>query len=459
MAKPETDRLPPQVKYIVGNEACERFSFYGMGSILTIYMARVLHFGDTDAEYKYHLFNMACYLMPLLGGWLSDRYIGRYRTILWLSFGYVAGHAVIALWEGAAGLYAGMALIALGAGGIKPCVSAFVGDQFTSNQQHLIDRVYSLFYLSINVGSLFGTTLIPLLLDHSGPRMAFGVPGIAMAIALVFYVMGRRDYRRAPPAGKDPNSFTAIVGYALTHSSSGGGSFLDRAKDNFPAEAVEGVKAVFRIALVFSTVIAFWAYYYQYGSSWTLQADTMDLNVLGFKLAASQIQTLNAALILIMVPLFSYWVYPFLERRGWRITALRKMAVGMFITCLSCIAAAVVQIAIDRGGHPNVAWQFWQYLFIAAAETLISVTALEFAYTQAPPTMKSTIMSLWFLSISGGNFVAAMIAKFAPVQGASFYYFYMVFTFIAAIVFALIAARYRPSKFQAAGAEPVAHAA
>src|SRR5512141_2035442 len=122
-----TDRLPPQIKFIALNEAAERFSYYGMSSILTLHMMNRLGLGAATAERNFHLFGFAVYLTPLLGAWIADRFWGRYRTILWLSFGYVAGHATSALWESAAGLYAGMALIALGAGGIKPCASAFAG--------------------------------------------------------------------------------------------------------------------------------------------------------------------------------------------------------------------------------------------------------------------------------------------------------------------------------------------
>ncbi len=140
------DRYPPQIKYIVGNEACERFSFYGMRSILTIYMLQYLAFVEPDAKAYFHWFVMATYLTPLVGGWIADRWWGRYRTILWISLGYVAGHAVLAVWETPAGLFAGLALIAAGAGGIKPCVSAFVGDQFRPDQRTLFDRVYGWFY-------------------------------------------------------------------------------------------------------------------------------------------------------------------------------------------------------------------------------------------------------------------------------------------------------------------------
>src|SRR5476649_2386701 len=124
-------RLPPQIKFIVGNEAAERFSFYGMRSILTLFLTGYMMMTVPNAEATYHWFVAACYFLPLFGAYISDRYLGKYKTIFYLSLFYCAGHAVLSLWESHTGVYLGLGLIALGAGGIKPCVSAHVGDQFT----------------------------------------------------------------------------------------------------------------------------------------------------------------------------------------------------------------------------------------------------------------------------------------------------------------------------------------
>src|SRR5665647_3838305 len=128
------NKFPPGIGYIVGNEACERYSYYGMKSILVVFMIQVLLFQEAEATSTYHLFSAACYLFPVLGAFISDRLLGKYRTILYLSLVYCAGHAVLALFESKNGLYAGLCLIALGSGGIKPCVSAHVGDQFKANR-------------------------------------------------------------------------------------------------------------------------------------------------------------------------------------------------------------------------------------------------------------------------------------------------------------------------------------
>src|SRR5207245_682225 len=136
----EGSRLPRAVKYIIGNEACERFSFYGMSTILVPYMQQFLGWGHNTAESIYHYFVAAAYAMTVVGGWISDRFLGRYRTILWLSYGYVLGHAVLAAGDlgfRVPALFIGLTLIVIGQSGIKPNLSAFVGDQFRQEQRNL----------------------------------------------------------------------------------------------------------------------------------------------------------------------------------------------------------------------------------------------------------------------------------------------------------------------------------
>ncbi|HYG69757.1 MAG TPA: MFS transporter, partial [Anaeromyxobacteraceae bacterium] len=274
------DRFPPSIKYLAWNEAAERFSYYGMTSILALYMARNLGIAEHQSIAWYQLFTFAVYGMPILGALVADRFWGRYHTILWLSLGYVAGHATLAIWESGTGLAVGLGLIAIGAGGIKPCASAFAGDQIPPEKETLLAKLYDLYYWMINLGSTVGTLVIPLLLDRVSPRVAFGVPGLAMAVALLVFWLGRRKYEHVPPARLAPPPTAAQL----------------------ESRAGEG-RVILRIAAVFVPVIAFWALFFQYGSSWTLQADRMDRHVFGFEIAAGQVQTLDAAFVLTLIPL------------------------------------------------------------------------------------------------------------------------------------------------------------
>jgi proton-dependent oligopeptide transporter, POT family len=439
-----TEHYPRSVPYIVGSEGAERFSFYGMRSVLTVYMAQYLLVPAHQAEAAYHYFIMACYLTPLVGGWLADRLWGRYRVILWLSFGYVLGHLVISGFESRAGLFAGLALIAAGSGGIKPCVSAYVGDQFRAEQKKLLERVYGLFYWMINLGSFTATLLIPQLLASYGPRVAFAVPALLMALALLVFVLGKRQYVNMPPTGPNPHSFTRVVATAVARGRVSGGHWLDGARGRHPDEAVDGAKAVFRIMGVFACVTAFWALFDQHGSSWVLQARRMDLDVSGYRLQASQLSALNPVLVLGLIPLFQRGAFPALEARGLKVTPLGKMTVGMFLTVLSFVAAALVESAMAGGARPSALWQIPQYVFLTAGEVLVSVTGLEFSYTQAPRSMKSTIMSVWLVTIAIGNFLTAAVSGLNRFEGAAYFWFFAALMLAGAAGFGFVARRYRP---------------
>lgn len=420
-------RFPPSIKFLAWNEAAERFSYYGMSSILVLHMVRNLGFQENEAVAAYQIFTAGVYLMPLLGALIADRFWGRYHTILWLSLGYVAGHAVLAVWESAWGLLVGLSLIALGAGGIKPNASAFAGDQIPPEDGGLLSRLYDLWYWMINLGSTASTLVIPLLLEHVSPRVAFGVPGLAMAAALLVYWIGRRRYVHVPPA-------RAVRAAARAAGVEAGAS---------PAGTA---RTLLRIVAVFAPISAFWALFFQYGSSWTLQADKMGREVLGFRIAAGQVQTLDALLVLTLIPIFAVYLFPALERRGVRVTPLRKMTVGMFVMVLSFVAAAGVQWALEAGHAPHVAWQVPQYLFLAVGEVLVSVTALEFAYSQAPAHLKSVVMGLWFLTIWAGTFLTAVVAWLNRFHGVAYFAFFAALMLAAAVVFAFVAWWYRPAE-------------
>ena len=440
-------RYPPQVKYIVGNEACERFSFYGMRSILTLYMLDHLRFAEADAKAWFHYFVMANYLTPLVGGWVADRLWGRYRTILWVSFAYLLGHATLAVWETPAGLLTGCALIAIGAGGIKPCVSAFVGDQFAPEQRTLMQRVYGWFYWSINLGSASSYLLIPELLRRFGPAVAFAVPGVLMAFALFVFWAGTRHYVQVAPSGSDPHGFLRVVGLALRQVGRRrpGEHWLDAARDAHPAEAVEGAKAVWRIMGVFAAVTLFWALFDQKSSTWVIQTRQLDRVLFGAEPSAAAFQVFNPLLVMILIPLFTWGVFPFLEKRSVSLAPLRKMTAGMFITSMSFAAAAILQFFVDAGGTPSVLWQLPQYLLLTVGEILVSVTGLEFSYTQAPKSMRSTIMSLWFLAVALGNLLTAVLAKLPRLRGAANLWLFAGLMLLAAIAFRSVARRYRTS--------------
>lgn len=437
-----SEKFPPQIRYIIGNEGCERFSFYGMRNILTIFMVQYLAIQEMDATSAYHIFVSACYLMPLLGAYLADRYFGKYQVILWLSIVYCIGHGVIAVFENKMGLYWGLGLIAVGSGGIKPCVSAFVGDQFRSDQKDLIKKVYNLFYWIINFGSATSAIITPLLLAYTTPSIAFGVPGVLMLIATIIFWSGRKQYVNKPPSGANPDSLPKVI-LSAWQNRKPGQKFLDGALKKHSKEAIEGVRAVFAIMKIFFTAVpVFWALFDQHGSTWVLQAKAMDPNFMGFHILPSQIQALNPYMVMALIPIFVFWVYPTVQKY-YDFTALRRMTWGMVIAAFSFFQVGLIQYQIDNGVAMNIMWQFFPYLTITIAEVLISITGLEFAYTQAPPSMKSTIMSFWLLTTFLGNVIVAFVAKINIFEGGHFFMFFAFLMLAVSGLFAVMAKSYQ----------------
>ena len=604
-------RMPPGIPFIIGNEAAERFSFYGMKAILVVFMTESLLardgsravMGDEQAKFWMHLFVTAAYSFPFLGAILSDALLGKYRTIIWLSLVYCLGHLALAIDHTRLGLAVGLTLIALGAGGIKPCVSAHVGDQFGAMNYHRITTIFAWFYFSINLGAMLSTWLTPLLLDDArfGPHWAFGVPGAFMLLATIVFWLGRNRFVHVPPGG------AGAVREAFGR---------------------DGLLALGNLLPVYLLVAVFWSVFDQTASAWVVQAKRMDLRLFGVPWLPAQVQAVNPFLILVMIPLFAYVVYPAISR-VFPLTPLRKMSIGLFLALgawlipglidtqitggqvvsvtsegdgnrlpannlldgreetgwisapledsksdspfpqdlvirlrerrawnidsvrigaavdldkfltkkkypqgrfaelsESCRAREVEVLAGDSrkepstslgrielppdgspqtlefdpveyeyvivrihsswggpfvclgevevlspdplpadahplakgvwpnvaatGYKPSIAWQVLAYVLLTAAEIMISITGLEFSYTQAPRKMKSFIMSLWLLTVAAGNLFTALVNLFiqkadgsSRLDGPAYYWFFGAVLAVAAVLFIFVARIYR----------------
>ncbi len=531
---------PKGIPYIIGNEGCERFSYYGMRAILTVYLTYLFKesgmaadLAEKEAQILYHTFAAGVYALPMIGAMIADRLFGKYQTILWLSIVYVLGHACLALFESnLTGFKVGLLLIAVGSGGIKPCVSAHVGDQFGPANWFRLERVYQLFYFIINFGSFFSTIICPWVLnaEWGGPTLAFGLPGILMAIATVFFWMGRKVFIHVPPdpGGKlgwldaiagsllflsvgslmffdgldigyetlgwgekigvslifivagylvvairqrmeEDDGFVAVLLYnvrawvlhkesTVVQTSAGasaevaGPRFADAQTRGFwaPAarhygdEVVEGPRAVVRISSVFFLVSVFWALFDQHGSSWVIQGTKMDQEFMGMTILPSQMAAWNPLMVMGLIPLFTFGVYPFFEKVfKIKMTPLRRMAAGMMLAGFSFIPIAHLQRGIDAGETPNIMWQFFPYLIITSAEVMVSITGLEFAYSQAPKRMKSVIMGLWLFCVSLGNVLVVFLTGLKNLSTENFFWACAGLMFAASIIFSIRAAFYQ----------------
>ena len=549
---PNEKGWPKGVPFIIGNEGCERFSFYGMKSILQVHLT-MLFVGtglmqgtaEEHAQEMVHLFVAGVYALPMIGAIISDRLAGKYETIIWLSLVYCLGHAVLAVGENSImGMTIGLALISIGSGGIKPCVSAHVGDQFGKSNWHLVEKVFQAFYFIINFGSFFATLLIPYLNAKFGPSVAFGLPGVLMFLATFAFWMGRKVFVHVPakPGGhlglldalssiflflgciglplffglpllfeghlpglgywiltgwlilmgmwiyeerrqiSQDDGFLSIMLDSIESLISGATSrlrsalssdvpadslqrhwFFGASAKKYGEEAAEGPRAVLRIISIFFLVSVFWALFDQHASSWIRQASRMDLHVdlfgLTMDLLASQISALNPLMVMALIPFNNFFLYPALGKLGYQMTPLRRMTIGMGIAGFAFAVVAIIQgwIETSDANSVTVLWQIAPYLIMTQAEVMVSITGLEFAYTQAPTRMKSTIMGFWLLSVSLGNVLVAAVTKAQgwllpmfttvdPETGPTltqFFWFFAGLMGLAALLFGIRASFYR----------------
>ncbi len=564
-------KLPRQIPFIIANEAAERFSFYGMRNVLTDFLSGYLLVTLAAAERGpaakevFHAFVMGVYFFPLLGGFLADRLLGKYRTILWLSLVYCVGQVMLAFsTDNATGFYSGLFLIALGSGGIKPCVSAFVGDQFDSSNKHLAKVVFDAFYFIINFGSFFASLLIPPLLKSGYPRLTFALPAMLMALSVVIFFAGRNRYVNVPPAlsgdarfrsleeiaslvlkalaivlvpvggalgflptvfavaleivvvalvifsivrggpsnpetSGDPDSFLNVCRTALFGSGwnvgsvlvvlgaiaarftftlwstlhavpticlalvvfllfAGVGAYLrvDSARGKHSDEAVDAVKGVLRVLVLFALVTPFFSLFDQKATTWVLQGNSMELPGWSWFKTASQMQAANPLLVVLLIPLNNLVLFPALRKIGVEPTPLRRMGLGLSLAASSFVVVAVMQQMLDAGTKLPVLWQLVPYTLLTMGEVLVSATGLEFAYSQAPARLKGVLMAFWSLATTIGNLwvlLANATVKSESVTTAitqrgwgvisTQMYFFAAFAFTSSAAFALYARSYK----------------
>jgi proton-dependent oligopeptide transporter, POT family len=313
----------------------------------------------------------------------------------------------------------------------------------------------------------------------------------------VIFWSGRHRYVHVPPTPPDPHSFMRVLwsalvapgtgsrpglalaglgaGLALAALSSilwlgpitapclalvfliglvGGGAWiqLDRARGSHPEKAIDGARSVLRILVAFALVTPFWSLFDQKASTWVLQGAAMT-KPSWFEPA--QMQALNPALVLILIPLNNLAFFPLLRRLGIEPTPLRRMTAGIGFAGLAWIAIGVMQLVMDAGTPMSITWQILPYFLLTTGEVLVSATGLEFAYSQAPPSMKGAIMSFWYLSVTIGNVwvllanatvrnegVIARIQETGISVTAFLMFFFAGFALLAAFIFGLHARRY-----------------
>ncbi|XP_063674191.1 peptide transporter family 1-like isoform X2 [Bolinopsis microptera] len=446
--------FPISIPFIISNEFCERFSYYGMRTILTIYFTKKLSMSDETATLWFHEFAALCYATPLLGAIIADVFIGKFMTILIMSTVYLIGNAVMAMsavgkwsvfqnsasYDEASGFYdyvpefwgpiLALHLIALGTGGIKPCVSSFGGDQFKVTEGLQLQRFFSMFYFSINAGSVIATAITPELRgmsclgEDTCYPLAFGVPAFFMVIATVAFLIASRWYVKIPPLG-NPIIDVSKVTWAMFFGK-------ESPVKLYGAKKVEETKQLGRVLAVFVPFPLFWALFDQQSSRWVMQADRMNGKIGSFEIKPDQMQVINPAFVMCLIPFFEIVVYPLMKKIGIPTSPAFRIVVGMFFAAIAFIVCGFVELAMEKRVsswnivHPDdirilstmdkehqlhVLTMIPQIFLITCAEILCSITVIEFAYAYAPPSMKSVCQSMMLITSSFGNLVVVIFTK------------------------------------------------
>ncbi|CAH0380952.1 unnamed protein product [Bemisia tabaci] len=360
-------KYPKSTFFIIGNEFCERYSYYGMRAILALYMRNVLLYAEREATIIFHIFNFLCYIFPICGGTLADAYIGQYKTIVYSSIIHSVGNVLLALaatpWFFSPRVFSLLALIlvAAGAGLMKPCISTFGGQQFVLPQQaKQLATFFSIFYVSCNVGAFLSAITSPIIRQdikclgqQSCYPLAFGVPAILMLLALVLFICGKPWYKMLKHGGSIPLTALKCIFHGLRRrllsnkKQEVSSHWLECVADKYDPQMQADARDVLRVLAMYIPVPMFYALYDQVGSSWIFQASKMDGVVPNwFIIKPDQLAFLNPLVCMLFIPMLELFIYPALAKIGIR-RPLQYITVGAALCALSYVMAAYVEVKLE----------------------------------------------------------------------------------------------------------------
>ncbi|KAL6847886.1 hypothetical protein ACP4OV_022014 [Aristida adscensionis] len=477
--------------YILANECCERLAYYGMSTNLVNFMKTRLGQGNSIAANNVTNWQGTCYITPLIGAFLADAYMGRFWTIASFMIIYIIGLALLTMASSVKGLvpscdgggtcsptesqtavvFVALYLIALGTGGIKPCVSSFGADQFDEHdegEKRSKSSFFNWFYFSINIGALVASTVLVYVQTHVGWGWGFGIPAVVMAVAVASFFVGTPLYRHQRPGGSPLTRIAQVLvaaarkwrvavpadGSALHETLDKGSGiegsrklehtaqfrFLDKAAVETPEDTaagraaspwrlctvtqVEELKSVVRLLPVWASGIVFAAVYSQMSTMFVEQGDTLDQRLGGITVPAATLSMMDTISVIIWVPVYDRLIVPAARAvtgrpRGF--TQLQRMGIGLVISIFSMLAAGALDVvrlrAIRRHGlygdkdvvPVSIFWQVPQYFIIGAAEVFTFVGQLEFFYDQAPDAMRSLCSALSLTTVALGNYLSTVL--------------------------------------------------
>ncbi|XP_062095305.1 protein NRT1/ PTR FAMILY 8.1-like isoform X1 [Humulus lupulus] len=477
--------------FILGNECCERLAYYGMSTNLVNYLKSRLNQRNVVAVNNVTNWSGTCYVTPLIGAFLADAYLGGYWTIASFSIIYVFGMILLTLSASVQGLkpscddqnvchvkgsqatffFVGLYLIALGAGGIKACVSSYGADQFDDSDEAEKEKkssFFNWFYMSINIGALVASSVLVWVQTNVGWSWGFGIPAAAMAIAVMSFFLGTKLYRNQRPNGSPLTKICQVIvaslrklrvevpkdksllyetvddesvvkgGRKLDHTNQL--SFFDKAAVETESDVkkgsamntwrlctvtqVEELKSILRLLPIWATGIIFSAAYSQMGTLVILQGNTMDLHVANsFQVSSASLSVFDIISVIFWVPVYDRLIVPFARKitgHNNGFTQLQRIAIGLVISTLAMFIAGTLEFVRLREVKKHnyyelkhipmsVFWQVPQYFILGCAEVFTCIGQLEFFYEQAPDTMRSLCSALSLTTNALGSYLSTFL--------------------------------------------------
>jgi POT family proton-dependent oligopeptide transporter len=409
--------------FIFWGELAERASFYGMKTLLLLYMIQKLGYTDANSASVVSLFTAGAYILPIAGGYIADHYLGKFKTIMYFALPYILGHIILGTFTSEVGLYTALLLLAGGSGSIKPNISTLMGLMYQkAGKSHLLTQAFSWFYMAINIGASITTFSLPFVRDRYGYSAAFMAPTILMAVSLGIFFLGKKHYPK-----EEVRKAQRIV--------------------RSPEQKHEERTALIRLSGLFLLIVFFWSIFDQSYSTWTLFArDYMILDIDIFQwswhIPPDAIQSLNPILIVVMTPLFA-WIWSRTDRdETHKLSSPRKMLIGFFllILCMGVMSAAGYLGVKEK---VSILWELGAYVLVTMAELCISVVGLQLAFEEAPDRMKSMITGIWLCTVFLGDSLAALFSRIYTVMSPGNYFGAMtILMVVVMVVFYFIGRRF-----------------
>ncbi|KAJ3240035.1 hypothetical protein HDU78_002521 [Chytriomyces hyalinus] len=464
------DKLPVAVWFIIPNELGERFCFYGITPILKNFLKYQLGFNITaDANSMKDIFMGLCYFTPILGAIISDSFLDKFKTIVSLSSIYILGLTVLTItsWPTAMGVATtqlsrtgpliGLLMIAIGTGGIKPCVSAHGGDQFLSIQKYGLQAFYNYFYMAINVGALISSTVSPMIASNEyfpyplapgqnlteyfapkglKPPLGNGYPysflmlTCFMVAAMAIFTAGFKVYRIVPPAGK-----FILFDHIKTGIAYAGNRLKMKRQDAYRATAgthtegmvIEMLDLIKVIGAIWPAPV-FWMVFGQNSGVWQDMGEQMvipfGLNQKSFFGTETLNNFWNPFFIVLFAPILANYVYPAIDKKyGEKVFGLQqRMVTGQVIASIAFVVSALIQRWVNNSCAPgeekdtcassvSILWEVLLYAIITLAECFFSISGLNFTYIEVGKRTKSSCAALWLLTSGIGSFMSSAFLK------------------------------------------------